>query len=296
VDIITQAPTYDDAASSTDAWLFFTRARLLLLVFHSATEKFSLSIFAELKEVPKLLFTALTRTVSSMSSLVDHIGIKGSTHVIPIWLSPVLLLLDLMERLKVTQDARALVASHLNNPAFTYQWMYKEAHRLDHPDEWYAYDAVQNDALNLAYSSGHRETTLTIGGNMYMIDFVNLFQTNINTYNRRAIKRDVKPKDPSNASTPAIPSPKAQADAIQVLSDNSSFSRHELKDTLIESCVTLLRTQLDQETLDSTLRMLVRLTRDNESAITFFHLGGLHKMLSLRQGKIFKGFGLLISV
>ena len=130
---------------------------------------------------------------------------------------------------------------------------------------------------------------------MYMIDFANLFQTNIHTYNRRPIKRDAKPKSPAS-SVSSIQSPEEQALAVQSLTQNSSFSRHELKDTLIEACVMLLRTQLDQESLDSTLRMLVRLTRDNESAITFFHLGGLHTMMSLRQGRIFKGFGLLISV
>ena len=292
VDYITQAPSYDEAANSESAWAYFSVARCMYLLLTSIKESALGGIAALVHDLAPMATAVLTRTISSMSPLSQLIGIKDSEHVVPIWLSPTILIIDLFERLKLSADARSSLQRSMVDPNATYRWKFSDRRNFSAGEEWFDYDPEHSDALNSAFSLGARDTTLHINGQQYVVDFASMVQTNVNTYNRRRIKREVVPAD-RPADQPSVARVSSDLRAISI---SSPLTHPEVKLALVEACTALLKTQLDQEALDSTLRLTLRLTRDNDTALRFFAADALPSLINIRQGRIFKGFGLLISV
>ena len=291
---LSQAGTYRDASASGLSWQLFCETRLLLVLLSTGGDVFNSTTTSHLTELPVMLLTVLTRTMSSLASISNDIGTKDAKNVLPIWLSPTMLLLDLLERTMSAKDNLSLTTRLYSAPGFKYEWQFQNsdprlyAYGAPSDADWTSYDAQNNTIVETAYLRGSREARINAHGTNYSIDLANMTQLNTETYNHRRIRRAAIPLDPQTQSQAMELNPKLTI-APTVLHPEAHFA-------VLNACVQLLSVNLDQECLDATLRLAIRLTRSYDSAQHFFDRGGLASLLTLRQGHTFKGFGLLLSV
>lgn len=239
-----------------------------------------------------ILVPLLTLLKEGSAVLVEAKEMLGST---PKWLAPLLLMLDLLEKVALaTQRKEAMhkVSTRL------WRWFDPASGR------WTPYSAANNKIINDAYWSGEALARISCGRRRYVIQFSTMLQVNEGSGNRRPVimsmldtyREEVRSRreelgmemEIDDSIESDIPAANNELESkrntpIQNLSFDDCAS-------IIRSCVQLLSIPVDRDALHAAMRVCLRLTRDFKLASIFAELGGVRMLLDLTQNSAFNGF------
>ena len=97
------------------------------------------------------------------------------------------------------------------------------------------------------------------------------------------------------AATKSTASPTEEQAAKKISLPNLKKLSDEDCSTLLHACVNLIGLPVDAYALNAILRLLLRLTRNFDYAVTFAQMGGVKMLLDLTQASSFSGFFSLVS-
>lgn len=289
----------DMVTQSADAMKASVRIHLFTLL----CEEMKVACARQLEEkhlVPKLIkllgsgqqiLAARAKSGESSDPSFATVGSGGASAVegavvTPKWMAPLLLLLDLYEKMSVSTRRRAAmekVTSHV------WKWCDLAS------GKWCPYTAANNKIIDDAFWAGQNSVRVTAGRRRYLLQFSCMIQVNEETGNRRPMMLSLKekPKDSSEESSRAEESAPMDVDEVdkesvktQLLDGLNNTQGAEL----IKSCVGLLSVPADPDTLHAAMRLCLRLTRQFEHAESFARLGGVKLLLNLSQSSAFSGF------
>ncbi|XP_078340185.1 E3 ubiquitin-protein ligase HUWE1-like isoform X5 [Crassostrea virginica] len=225
--------------------------------------------------------------------------------VTPKWLAPLLLLLDLYEKVSVISKRKA-EANKLLRHSHTWKWF------DDSSGRWCKYSAVNNKTIDDAYQAGETSIRFQAGRRRYTVNLNSMVQINEETGNRRPImlafpsaeemfengsKED--PKDPLVLTTPVskmeTESPAKSEERMKESVIVSGMNSDQITQ-IIRCIVSLMNIPVESECLHAALRLILRLTRNHQNAMLFAELGGPRILLTLTQSSSFPGFISLASL
>ncbi|XP_032797159.2 LOW QUALITY PROTEIN: E3 ubiquitin-protein ligase HUWE1 [Daphnia magna] len=212
---------------------------------------------------------------------VDGIGIT------PKWIAPLLLCLDLYEKMSLGTRRRASmekVTSHV------WKWFDIVS------GKWCPYTAANNKIIDDAFWAGQNSVRVTAGRRRYLLQFSSMIQVNEETGNRRPMMLSLKekPKEAAQDESSSV-----DENAAMDVDENEKESPKgsplsglnlDQGSELIKSCVGLLCIPADPDTLHAAMRLCLRLTRHYQHAEKFASLGGVKQLLNLSQSSTFSGF------
>ncbi|XP_066283508.1 E3 ubiquitin-protein ligase HUWE1-like [Branchiostoma lanceolatum] len=105
----------------------------------------------------------------------------------PKWLAPVVLLVDLYQKMAVSSKRRNAITKELES--HTWKWF------DDRTGRWCNYSASNNATIDQAYRAGEATVRFTAGRRRYIVHFGTMVQINEETANRRPIMLSLPPKD-----------------------------------------------------------------------------------------------------
>ncbi|XP_076447673.1 E3 ubiquitin-protein ligase HUWE1-like isoform X2 [Babylonia areolata] len=248
----------------------------------------------------------------------------------PKWMAPLLLLLDLFEKIAVISQRKAQ-ATILRAGSSLWKWF------DDSTGRWCKYSIGNNKAIHDAYMAGESSVRFQAGRRKYCVQFTNMVQLNEETGNRRPVMLSIPTADekaaaareerekaaaaPATCTVEALsalaaggskestPGPsgkleegKMETEAAPVedsMADTAvtlvGLSEDQIS-TIIRSLVSLISIPVESETLHALLRLVLRLTREHSHAVLFAHLGGPRMLLNLTQSVSFPGFLSLVTL
>jgi E3 ubiquitin-protein ligase HUWE1 len=109
----------------------------------------------------------------------------AATHVTPKWVTPMLLFIDLYEKVVLGMKRRAAMAE-----VASHNWKWFDISS----GKWCAYTGVNNKTIDDAYWAGDASVKVTTGRRRYNIQFGAMVQANEETGNRRPIMISLKEK------------------------------------------------------------------------------------------------------
>ncbi|XP_037091019.1 E3 ubiquitin-protein ligase HUWE1-like [Pollicipes pollicipes] len=216
----------------------------------------------------------------------------------PRWLAPLVVFIDLCEKIAVASQRRSAVAQITGH-----QWRWFDLSS----GKWCGYPAANNKCIDDAYWAGESQVQVITGRRKYNIIFNTMVQVNEETSNRRPVMICLADRPTADSgAAPAVasasaadgdrsPPPVAAAAAattvaapatIECLSDGQCAE-------ILAACVGLLAAGVDADTLQAVLRLCLRLTRQHALAVRFAELGGVRHLLALRQASTFAGLNTL---
>ncbi|KAK3103700.1 hypothetical protein FSP39_021121 [Pinctada imbricata] len=217
----------------------------------------------------------------------------------PKWLAPLLLLLDLHEKVSViakrkSQAEKLLVNSH------TWKWF------DDSTGRWCKYSLGNNKTIDDAYRAGETSVRFQAGRRRYTVYFSTMVQANEESGNRRPIMltfpgeesaaKDTEENKKSENSDTVQTESKMETEAMEKTLTKEkevvclSGLNAEQITNIIRSVVSLLNIPVESDSLHAALRLILRLTREHKYALLFAELGGSKTLLSLTQSSSFPGF------
>ncbi|KAI8504284.1 E3 ubiquitin-protein ligase huwe1, partial [Branchiostoma belcheri] len=110
----------------------------------------------------------------------------------PKWLAPVVLLVDLYQKMAVSSKRRNAITKELES--HTWKWF------DDRTGRWCNYSASNNATIDQAYRAGEATVRFTAGRRRYIVHFGTMVQINEETANRRPIMLSLPPKDDKDNS------------------------------------------------------------------------------------------------
>ncbi|XP_046372246.1 E3 ubiquitin-protein ligase HUWE1-like isoform X1 [Haliotis rufescens] len=284
----------DKVSSESSASQFANRLHLLSLLFEEMMMPCAEAV--ENGKFLDLLIQVLNEGQEYLSNLKDP-----ST---PKWMAPLLLLLDLFEKVSVISKRKSEAMSLIAN-SHTWKWF------DDSSGRWCKYSVGNNKTIDDAYRSGDSNVRFQAGRRRYTVQFSSLVQVNEETGNRRPImlsfptaeeKPSTKeePKDSKNNTEASGETPKAPEDTkmeTETVEEKEKpqktvvqgFTDQQIT-SIIKSVVSLLSVPVDPDTLHASLRLMLRLTREHKHAVHFAELGGPKILLNLTQASAFQGF------
>ncbi|XP_060587198.1 E3 ubiquitin-protein ligase HUWE1-like isoform X3 [Ruditapes philippinarum] len=249
---------------------------------------------------------------NNLTDLLVQVMMAGKDYLMavksvstPKWLAPLLLLLDLYEKVSVISKRKAEAEKTLAD-CHTWKWF------DDTSGRWCKYSASNNKTIDDAYQAGESSVKFTAGRRRYTVYFSSMVQINEDTANRRPImltclsqsevKQSNEKKEENtteNQSTESkmdtdseMPSTSAQKkDAVVV----HGLSTKQISN-IISSIVSMIGVPVEAETLHAALRLILRLTREHKYALQFAELGGPKLLLGLTQASAFQGFLSLVTL
>lgn len=239
--------------------------------------------------VPKLV-TLLIQAEKCMTS-------AGNVQVIPKWMPPLLLLLNLIEKV-------ALIAQRQEEMEDLTAPLWKSYDIVS--GKWVPFTSANNKIINEAYHNGDDECRINSGGQRYLISFRDFHQSEIEIGNNvRSIIRTPKSMYKETTKTREGSDMKAGTTDGKIR-DNSldeyTFKRrrkpngeyeklHQVESgKIVASCVRLMMLPVDRDTLHALMRICLRYTRDHENATIFAKEGGVKVLLETTQGSSYTGF------
>ncbi|CAH1264453.1 HUWE1 [Branchiostoma lanceolatum] len=105
----------------------------------------------------------------------------------PKWLAPVVLLVDLYQKMAMSSKRRNAITKELES--HTWKWF------DDRTGRWCNYSASNNATIDQAYRAGEATVRFTAGRRRYIVHFGTMVQINEETANRRPIMLSLPPKD-----------------------------------------------------------------------------------------------------
>lgn len=221
----------------------------------------------------------------------------GDVQVIPKWVPPLLLLLNLIEKV-------ALIAQRQEEMEDLTAPLWKSYDIVS--GKWIPFTAANNKILNEAYHNGEDECRIHSGGQRYIISFRDFHESEMEIgSNVRSIIRTPKSMVKESAKTRESGDIKSGTSESK-LRDNSldeyTFRRrrkpnreyeklHQVESgKIVASCVRLMMLPVDRDTLHALMRICLRYTRDHENATIFAKEGGVKILLETTQGSSYTGF------
>ena len=212
-----------------------------------------------------------------------------SDSATPKWIAPLLLLLDLYEKMALGTRRRAAmekVTSHV------WKWFDIVS------GKWCPYTAANNKIVDDAFWAGQSSVRVAAGRRRYLLQFSSMIQVNEETGNRRPIMQALKerPKDGAADEASAAAATEDNMDVDETDKDPAGRAgmltglSSSQTGVLVECCVGLLSIPADADTLHAALRLCLRLTRCYAFAESFAALGGVKLLLNLSQTSAFSGF------
>ena len=217
-------------------------------------------------------------TSNCLKLVPDEIGSLKSTFATPVWLALLLLLVDMSDKVSMAADVRRRKFSG----GFVWEYLKPGTRHQSHwreEDKWAAYDANINQDIEAAFMRGDGLVVVSDPIVPGEIDFTTMIQRVPG--NRQLLVRRQKTAEP------------AQQAETAALVTSSLFGGTASAD-MLRACADLLSLRLDPDTLNATLRLTVRLTRQNANALAFVEQGGLLSIMGVCQGSTFKGFTMLV--
>ncbi|KAG1653506.1 E3 ubiquitin-protein ligase HUWE1 [Nymphon striatum] len=197
----------------------------------------------------------------------------------PRWLAPVLLLIDMFEKVCVASERRAkmiTVSSH------TWRWFDERTVR------WCSYGGGNNKTIDDAFRAGKHNVQFTAGRRKYKIYFGTMLQVSDETGNRRPVMLTLKSKEEELKlekdllnSDFKVAAKDEESNEVKVVSG---------KIYLCSVCVSFIEIPVESDTLHAVLRLCLRLTRNHNHASLFANLGGIRLLIGLTQASSFTGF------
>lgn len=238
----------------------------------------------------------------------------------PKWLSPLLLVLDLTDKV-----SKQTVNKSRMHEATTSKWLWYDMA----VGKWNPYSYHNNAIIDAAYWKGEATVRVTCGRRRYTLQFTDMVQVSDETGNTRPIMMSIvnmfkkmqppvlKPPTFNLNSSTTSPASTATTNTVEeeIIKEiimeseevspepNPEPSRPEeqriqvvaginfhLTRLVTKSCVRLMRLPLDNETLHAVMRVLLRYTRDFENAKLFAEEGGIRLLLDLTLASTYTGF------
>lgn len=239
-----------------------------------------------------ILVPLLTLLKEGSTVLVDAKDLGVST---PKWLAPLLLMLDLLEKVALATQRKESM-----HKVSTRLWRWYDPTN----GRWTPYSAANNKVINDAYWSGEQLARISCGRRRYVIQFSTMMQVNEGSGNRRPVimsmldtyceevrarreelGMEMEVDDSVESDIPAANNEleSKRNTPIQNLSFDDCAS-------IIKACVQLLSIPVDRDALHAAMRVCLRLTRDFKLATIFADLGGVRMLLDLTQNSTFNGF------
>ena len=223
----------------------------------------------------------------------------------PKWVAPMMLLIDLYEKMAMTTKRRAQL---INIIGTNHIWKWFD----DRGGRWSSYGPGNNKTIDDAYWAGQTSVRFTAGRRRYLVQFNTMIQINEETGNRRPIMLHIPTKD-DQAPADGGPPVAVGDESSSLTSRKTESSANELsgKDvlpcvedgddaicgltpdqgvSLIRSCVGFIGAKVDPNTLHACLRLTLRLTRDLKYSSIFVEMNGPKLLLALPTEASFQGF------
>ncbi|XP_069142505.1 E3 ubiquitin-protein ligase HUWE1-like isoform X2 [Argopecten irradians] len=293
------APSTDESSPNNkkafhpDSCKFATRLHLFSLLFEEARMPCAETV--EKAYLTDLLVQVLSSGQEFLSANKDYVS--------PKWLAPLLLLLDLYEKVSVI-SRRKVDAEKLLAASHTWKWF------DDSTGRWCKYSLGNNKTIDDAYQTGESSIRFQAGRRRYTVHFNTMMQVNEETGNRRPImltlpsaeekqQAEQGDKKVSNKEGEATqPSPvsesKMETEPVERKITRETKIVNGLNSdqvtSVIRSVVALLNIPVEAESLHAALRLILRLTREHKYAVLFAELGGPKVLLNLTQASAFQGF------
>ncbi|XP_021341229.1 E3 ubiquitin-protein ligase HUWE1-like isoform X3 [Mizuhopecten yessoensis] len=288
-----QSGSNDKKAFHPDSCKFATRLHLFSLLFEEARMPCA-------ETVEKVYLTDLL--VQVLSSGQEFLT-ANRDYVSPKWLAPMLLLLDLYEKVSVI-SRRKVDAEKLLAASHTWKWF------DDSTGRWCKYSLGNNKTIDDAYQSGESSIRFQAGRRRYTVHFNTMMQVNEETGNRRPIMLTlptVEEKQQAEQGDKKVSNKEGEASQPSPVSESKMetepVERKITRETkivnglnsdqitsVIRSVVALLNIPVEAESLHAALRLILRLTREHKFAVLFAELGGPKVLLNLTQASAFPGF------
>ncbi|KAK6177350.1 hypothetical protein SNE40_015469 [Patella caerulea] len=285
--------------STSNAAKFATRLHLLTLLFEEMMMPSAKAI--EEAKLIHLLIQVLHSGQEYLSNTKDP--------PTPKWMAPLLLLLDLFQKVSVT-SLRKSKAAELTSGSHSWKWF------DDGSGRWCKYSQSNNKTIDDAYQNGDINIRFQAGRRRYTVQFGAMVQINEETGNRRPImlslpspdEKQNKTKDESKDNKTDKDEGKTEVKMeTEVTEEKPSTSTandkkivgglsDDLIVTVIRSVVSLISVPVDPDTLHASLRLTLRLTREHKYAVIFAELGGPKLLLNLTQESAFQGFISLVTL
>ncbi|WAR27034.1 HUWE1-like protein [Mya arenaria] len=251
---------------------------------------------------------------SDLTELLVQVMMAGKEYLLavknaptPKWLAPLLLLLDLYEKVSVI-SRRKLDAEVSMNNCHTWKWF------DDSNGRWCKYTAGNNKTIDDAYQAGESSIRFTAGRRRYTVHFSSMVQINEDTGNRRPImltplstmeiKQSNEKKEENTSEAQAVSDSKVDkmdTDSGALTEDKAAVKvvtglTSAQISNIISSVVSMISVPVEAETLHAALRLILRLTREHKYALQFAELGGPRLLLGLTQASAFQGFLSLVTL
>ncbi|KAL3853804.1 hypothetical protein ACJMK2_017313, partial [Sinanodonta woodiana] len=280
----------DKIANMPESARFATRIHLFSLLFEEA-----MMPCAEALENTKMNDLLVQVLVAGKNYLT---AVKHSTT--PKWLAPLLILLDLYEKVSVISKRKAEAEKMLAN-CHTWKWF------DDSSGRWCKYSVANNKTIDDAYQTGDTNVRFQAGRRRYTVYFNSMVQVNEETGNRRPImltlpgadeskqNKDDQKEENTFESQPSENKMETDAYPIYIIRRSrdiqvvEGLTADHVTD-IIRSVVSLISIPVESETLHAALRLVLRLTREHKYAMLFAELGGPKLLLGLTQASAFQGF------
>ncbi|KAG8277445.1 E3 ubiquitin-protein ligase huwe1, partial [Homalodisca vitripennis] len=268
-------------------------------------------LFEEIR-VPCAKVVHSTGLLSVLIRLMAHVTeFMGEGDATPKWMAPLLLLIDLLEKVSVCVNRK--IEMH---KVTTHIWRWLDLAS----GKWSLYMPNNNKLINEAYWRGDRDVTITSGRRRYTIAFASMCQINDDSGKARPVMMTlVEPKESLSKSNyenqpTEVPAPisrflnledKDPNDTVESLSEPEYYvdffhRRFGLEriagvdsddiEVILRSCMQLISKPVDADTLHAVMQLCVRFTRDYAHARYIAELGVVTQLLKLTQASAFTGF------
>ncbi|RUS89503.1 hypothetical protein EGW08_002736 [Elysia chlorotica] len=285
--VLAQDMNVDGMQNSPSAQKFATRLHLLSLL----AEEMNLSCSLAMQHVnlPGRLVSLLRSSQDPMLVIGQTAGFKST----PRWLAPMLVLLDLWEKIAIAlrRKMEARIAVGANR---IWKWF------DDSSGRWCKYSSNNNQTIDDAYRKGDSIVRFQAGRRKYSVQFGTMVQLNEETGNRRPVMLSIQTaEDKSNGKKETkdsatdeqlIEEIKKEFEVPASTVDYLPCLPHESIEIIINCLSAFLSIPLNADTLQAAMRLILRMTRQHQYAVLFVEQGGARQLLKLTLDSNFQGF------
>lgn len=236
------------------------------------------------------ILSAFVKLLIDCESYISRVHKITPVTNTPKWLTPLLLLLDLVEKVSLCTQRKDQMHKVTNR---IWKWFDQGT------GKWTPYSSANNKLINNAYWNNEPSVRVTCGRRRYTITFNNMMQMNEESGNTRPVAMVlINNKDDSDRED-------MELDEQAEVSTEKEFKRNiavegldeEARVVIVKTCVQLMSLPfIDRDILHAILRICLRLTRDFRCARIFAAEGGVRLLLSVSQASAFTGFVVLATL
>lgn len=274
---------YDDIVNGEAAQKMAVRLHLFTLLFEGP-------VFQEMR-IPCAeaihrsgILPAFVKLLVDCEHYMQSGSQKTTTQILtPKWLTPLLLLLDLVEKVSLCTQRKDLM-----HKVTTRIWQWFDLAN----GKWTPYSSPNNKIINDAYWNNENSVRVTCGRRRYTITFSTMTQMNEESGNNRPVSMTLaSSKEDSDRESVDLDDPYELTEKERKRNVPVEGLSTECQLVIVKTCVKLMALPaIDRDTLHAILRICLRLTRDFTCARIFAEQGGVKLLLEVKQASAFTGF------